>query len=868
MSIAQTNPNVNPDHAAKDGYTPISPATFFAVGYGDAPPGTAACTVTSRGGKPADNHWHRSPNTFADALSGKAKGRTGAYHSLALYRADGDLGIRNGRGAANVAALRVIAVDIEGSEEKYNKAGGADGGYKGIEAVRAALAEFTRATELHFNLTVETGNNGLHAYAVLDRWLPVSEWLPRAQGLKALARAHGFKADPVVTADAARILRSPGSVHAATGREATAFQGRVAPYTLEEFDRLVPPVAVAGHAPADDDIDAVLPRRAKAVPVGGRDVNADIAPNTPPSSLAQVAAHCGAVAQLKDTNGNLPEPHWRAVIGIAKFCPEDGEALVHEWSSGYAGYSYDETQRKLDAWGTGPSTCDHFGNTSKACQACPHRGRIKSPIVLGRPSVSTSAAQAPGSAATTVAVGAAVVAPDPNMPDYVVKMNQRYAQVRLGGKVVIADFRSSLNGATGVTYGLGYMELAAFHATHAGQFAPPSKPGEKARPLAAAWLQHPQRRQYEAAVFAPGVTLPSNVLPLWQGFAVEPREGDVTSWERVLAAVVTEPATRDYVRKWLAWKIQNPGGVPDTIPVVTGDKGVGKNALFSPILDIFGPHGMLADNPELIAGRFTGHLETKALAVLDESIFCNDPRQADAIKSRVTARTMTFESKGRDPVSGINRCAYVITTNHSHAWQATMDERRAVVIEAGGALRGDLSFWSDYHKWANGPGPAALLYYFQRVDVTDFNPRAIPKSEALRRQVELTALRDPVTAWWHGVLDAGVLGRHHGSTVGGTRLNTDAPTQVPRATLQAAFESGITPGATRSGVQWAAASKKLRMWTGMASVRPRGDGTREYIEVLPPLTELRRRFADATGIQLDDGPEVVQVVQAEENFSS
>src|SRR5207253_4128616 len=62
--------------------------------------------------------------------------------------------------------------------------------------------------------------------------------------------------------------------------------------------------------------------------------------------------------------------------------------LGHEWSSGYDGYTPEETQKKLDQWRSkaeGPTTCARFAALNPAgCQGCPHQGKITSPIVLGR----------------------------------------------------------------------------------------------------------------------------------------------------------------------------------------------------------------------------------------------------------------------------------------------------------------------------------------------------------------------------------------------------------------------------------------------------------------------------------------------------
>jgi hypothetical protein len=327
----------------------------------------------------------------------------------------------------------------------------------------------------------------------------------------------------------------------------------------------------------------------------------------------------------------------------------------------------------------------------------------------------------------------------------------------------------------------------------------------------------------------------------------------VSLWLEVLAALVPNETERRYVLHWIAWKIQNPGGVPDTILILKGAKGTGKNSLFDPLILLFGRHAMLADDPELIAGRFTWHLMSLSFAVLDEAVFIGDPKQADRIKSRVTAKTMHYEQKGMDPVQGVNRCAYVMLTNHEYVWQATSDERRAAVFEVGETLRGNLEFWKRYHAWALGDGPAALLHYLQAVDLKGFNPRVIPKGEALRKQVEQTALRSPAAAWWHQCLSEGAVRWREGVDCV-TYLDDAGETEIDRAGLRLSYEQSAAARG-RASTDWAAVSKRLVSWAGDGGIRKtrvRAGAGREWRDVLPSLQALRAAFTASTQVEVSE----------------
>jgi hypothetical protein len=104
-----------------------------------------------------------------------------------------------------------------------------------------------------------------------------------------------------------------------------------------------------------------------------------------PASASRIADQCRQLAQFRDTKGNIAEPLWYAGLCVLTRCVE-GERIAHEWSSGPPGYSVTETQKKFAPAlrDSGPTTCARFESLNpEGCKDCPHKGSIKSPIVLG-----------------------------------------------------------------------------------------------------------------------------------------------------------------------------------------------------------------------------------------------------------------------------------------------------------------------------------------------------------------------------------------------------------------------------------------------------------------------------------------------------
>jgi hypothetical protein len=748
----------------------------------------------------------------AEHIAAAFSGGTDIYVSTATY-AHGSTQRTNDRARKS----RSVFVDLDVEPDNPRK-------YADRHAALAALRAFVDRTGLCPTHLVDSGR-GLHAWWALSQSIPAAQRVDLSRRLETLSASAGLLIDPAVMHDAARIMRVPDTVNSKNGKPTKAFQWRKEPYTLAELEQHLP-VRAAVVAPFS---------AAAGSQKYDLSFNADAAITGPPKSVSKVIERCAAMAEVARVRGNVSEPYWRAMLGIIKYTVE-GDAAAHELSVGHPNYDSAETDRKLARWSAGPATCAEFSNHTKACQTCPHNGRIKSPIVLGvvgAPSITE--------AQLTVdrTEGSATI------PQWVTQMNTRYAVVRIGSSVAVWDERTPTHTVSGLKYYPGHLTIGAFKQLQRGRQASPGVA------LADAWLNHPARRQYEGTAFDPGCQVSPGVLNLWSGFGVAPAAGNVLPWLRALTALVKDRVTRRYVLRWLAWKVQNPGGVPGTILLMTGRKGSGKNSVMEPILDIFGPHGRLIDDAEQIAGRFNGHMQHVAFAVLDEALFAGDPKQADRMKSRVTARTMSFESKGLDAIQGTNRCAYVSLSNHAHVWQSTIDERRAVVVETGEALVGKATFWTGYHAWANGPGPAALLRYLQSVDVKGFSPRSIPKNEALRRQIEFTALRtDAAAAWWARVLAEGVVEARGAPSV---YLSMDATTEVDKALLRASFRESR---ANLSDGDWHAAAKRLHGWCGPAGAKehrkrvPSRAGERRCVVVLSPLADLRSAFEAATGVRV------------------
>jgi hypothetical protein len=293
-------------------------------------------------------------------LSQDALGRT-VYHACAVFASP------DSRKAGNALGARSFWLDIDAGEGKpYLDA---------VEAATAAM-EFVRTCGLPKPVFVGSGQ-GIHLYWPLAELLGSREWLRMGTGLKKLAQVHGLYADGARTADLASVLRTPGTHHRKGEAKLVRVGELTGPYDISLFDCFLEGENNASlHLPK-----SVVTRPARtgvpSIISAAANIYAD-----EPNYAAGIVSNCGQVGGLAAAPGKTSEPLWHAALGLMAFCV-DGISTAHGWSTPEWHRQIDEKiSRQLEF---GPTTCAKFESLNPAgCSGCQYRGKLTSPIQLGR----------------------------------------------------------------------------------------------------------------------------------------------------------------------------------------------------------------------------------------------------------------------------------------------------------------------------------------------------------------------------------------------------------------------------------------------------------------------------------------------------
>ena len=316
------------------------------------------CTVGIRAGAVKQSF----QQTIADVEavgSGMDSQGVDAYFALATFKDD------SGRKVENAAFLRSFFLDLDCGTGKP---------YADQAAAAQALSIFIADTKLPSPTLVNSGG-GLHVYWPLTEDVAASEWVRHAKSLKRLCAQNKLFADPAVTADAARILRIPGT-HNFKNETSRPVQiiALGTPVSLAEFTELLPAPAV--------DLSA-------AKQFGMDETSKDLGGEYPKCSFKRIMIRSGGAtptgcAQMKfaaENAATLEEPLWRAALSIAVRC-EDGQMAIHKLSRRHPDYNAADTDAKA-AETKGPYTCQWYrDNNPSVCEGCTHN--ISTPILLGK----------------------------------------------------------------------------------------------------------------------------------------------------------------------------------------------------------------------------------------------------------------------------------------------------------------------------------------------------------------------------------------------------------------------------------------------------------------------------------------------------
>lgn len=282
---------------------------------------------------------------------------------------------------------------------------------------------------------------------------------------------------------------------------------------------------------------------------------------------------------------------------------------------------------------------------------------------------------------------------------------------------------------------------------------------ERRVPAAKHWYNdYPDRRTYYNTIFDPKGGAPSPLtLNRWPGFGLKGIRSADREWRFIVFNFLRDiicshdHAAFKYAVKWIAHLIQKPWEKPSVSLVLIGTKGTGKSLFFKllhRLIDGFRNYVLFHKTVKEsdFTGNFNDHLKNKILLILDEASYIAAPKILATVNDIISSEDQSIGTKFATTKMSADYMRVVMGANPPWRIPLTWDERRHLVLTPSQEKMGDQDYYtrvfnaiSDIHVLE------ALHYFFQHVDISDFNTHVIPHTDAMMKQ-RIAGLKG-VEAW-------------------------------------------------------------------------------------------------------------------------
>jgi uncharacterized protein DUF5906 len=714
-------------------------------------------------------HWHKpgmpfqgtSVRTVDELLSAVERLKSNQQNLyFCLSRQARGAGHRSKETALAIQSL-FFDVDVEpGNPKKYGST---------AHAI-ASVLRFCQAISIpNPSAMVASGSGGIHTYWFSDRPLTVDEWLPYAQALKSAAQRWGLKFDGAVTADAARVLRIPDTLN--WKHDPPKPVRLLPPWSLgARYDfASVFTFAGVGFGTIGVDVppgpgfteqkDAYTPNSESSGenffgghPLGDvpfEDLGEGLE-GMPPLPFEPIKAGCEWLRTAYETGGKeYDQPQWNLTTLCCVFL-EDGHELAHKMGNKHAEYTHESTERlwarknrEREAGILGWPSCRAIRDAgSRDCEACPHFKKGKSPLHLAL-SPAADPRQPPHGGNARGPSG-----PDP-LEFQEVPIDEAVARVNAAGYFVLVlngdIYRIDPGGGVIVQKREGFTNLFACRQARRAKGTLIS--------AGVAWKCSPKRREFNTIGYWPdNHERPANSYNLWQGWGVEPKQGDWSIiYDHILNVVANgDKAKADFIVDFCAHMVQRPWEKPGVALVLRGRKGTGKTLLTQILARIVGVHNTLVTaSGKKLFQQFNWHVADKLLIGAEEAFFAGNHEQNDQLKHLITGDEIEVEQKFGQRISMKSMHRIVMTSNHDQVVAASDDERRFFVCDVSDKRRGDDAYFAPLVRVIKGEDEATLaafMYELQTRNIKGWKAEKAARNAAsidLARQ-KLLSLEPPL----------------------------------------------------------------------------------------------------------------------------
>ena len=271
------------------------------------------------------------------------------------------------------------------------------------------------------------------------------------------------------------------------------------------------------------------------------------------------------------------------------------------------------------------------------------------------------------------------------------------------------------------------------------------------RELHRAWVEHPDRNlvRVQEVGFDPAGTDPQITCNLWAGWPTQAKAGQCQHLLDLLLYMCSGEsrgeALSQWVLRWLAYPLQNPGAKMKTTLVIHGPQGTGKNMFFEAIMAMYGRYGRVIDQ-SAIEDKFNDWASRKLFLIADEVVARSDLYHVkNKLKAFITGEWIRINPKNMAAYDERNHVNLVFLSNEAMPVVLEDDDRRHAVIWTPEKLSAD--FYAGLKAEIDNGGIAALHHYLLHLPMDGFTEATLPPmTDAKRELIDLS--KDSPSRFW------------------------------------------------------------------------------------------------------------------------
>jgi len=263
--------------------------------------------------------------------------------------------------------------------------------------------------------------------------------------------------------------------------------------------------------------------------------------------------------------------------------------------------------------------------------------------------------------------------------------------------------------------------------------------GEKPVEASRVWLAAEERSIVPEITYKPGAEkfVEKQFYNLWLDDGVPAVEGDVSPFVRVYENAIPDDRMRGLLFKSVGWMMQNRGKrLEKTFVFVSRQVGTGKSLFAVMLSRILGMRNAASIDMTDFASDFNAVYAAKELVVIDD-LHKVSKNEVAKLRRYTTSPRIVVNEKNVKRYEIDNTAVFILTTNELSAIPMDDEERRNLVVafEPKVHYTGDTDWWKSYVSWLEGGGYGHLRWWFEHMDLTDFDPYYTPPMNDIKSKM-------------------------------------------------------------------------------------------------------------------------------------